>query len=545
MQYKIIAICLWLIGGCTLVFGQTTVLSSINPISEGGFSPTSAMATMNTKDLFKIKGYPQGDIVLKSSLVGSEDIKLEVFAYDATKSNGLGVMIYGRGKNASGIYSWDSPYYHSFSWYKIKSTDIKNIILANNQNLSLYYVNPNDCYIEIDGGFECIYKLKNPLNIVIRVTLTNVSVDKLDKVIVPSAGEFNVAYFKLQDTKRLFFNPNQSPNYVSYSSHRGDKRKYPENTLEAVQAALDMNVDMLEIDVARTKDGVILGIHSNDLGHYATGTGKLSDKMYETEVKDKIFPIDRLGRPWDGTNGTQKINLPKLQDVLALCKGKVMVHVDKADAYIKEVLKLSDALGIPSADLIFKGRYTPDEFYNLYKDKNVLNRINYLPIFFADGLDGWDNTLNNGVWNYIWGFIPDGLQHWATELGLGSSPTWDKIFDKYLNDTRINATIKGFELQWFTEFKPNDLALRDAVTYVKSKNKNALASPMWPEDFTGWWNPRDKVYRRFSTYTDYRGNWDFWFDGANFTTKPFPNIVIEDNTLRMVDYLQARGLRTK
>lgn len=201
MQYKITTICLWLIGWYAIAYGQTTVLSSVNPKNGDGLYSTSTMVTLNTHELFAIGGYPQGDIVLKQAqaLVGNEDIKLEVYAYDATKADGLGIMIYGRGKNKDGIYSWDTHYYHSsWSWRKIKSTDIKNIILANDGDASLYYIaNSNtDCYIDLDLRFRCLYTKKDPLSIVIRITLKDVSADKLDKVIVPVAGEFNVAYFQ-------------------------------------------------------------------------------------------------------------------------------------------------------------------------------------------------------------------------------------------------------------------------------------------------------------------------------------------------------------
>ena len=40
-------------------------------------------------------------------------------------------------------------------------------------------------------------------------------------------------------------------------AHRADWRNFPENSLEAIQSSIDMGVDMLEIDVQRTKDGVL------------------------------------------------------------------------------------------------------------------------------------------------------------------------------------------------------------------------------------------------------------------------------------------------
>ena len=47
-------------------------------------------------------------------------------------------------------------------------------------------------------------------------------------------------------------------------AHRADWRNYPENSLEAINSAIEMGVDMLEIDVQRTKDGVLILMHSQD-----------------------------------------------------------------------------------------------------------------------------------------------------------------------------------------------------------------------------------------------------------------------------------------
>ena len=48
-------------------------------------------------------------------------------------------------------------------------------------------------------------------------------------------------------------------------AHRADWRNFPENSLEAIQSAIDMGVDMLEIDVQRTQAGVLILMHDHDL----------------------------------------------------------------------------------------------------------------------------------------------------------------------------------------------------------------------------------------------------------------------------------------
>lgn len=47
----------------------------------------------------------------------------------------------------------------------------------------------------------------------------------------------------------------QSNKSIYVAAHRGWRDKYPENTIEAFQAALDIGVDQIETDVRITKDG--------------------------------------------------------------------------------------------------------------------------------------------------------------------------------------------------------------------------------------------------------------------------------------------------
>ena len=49
---------------------------------------------------------------------------------------------------------------------------------------------------------------------------------------------------------------NCDSNSVIVVAHRGDWRNFPENSLEAIDNAIKMGVDIVELDVKRTKDNV-------------------------------------------------------------------------------------------------------------------------------------------------------------------------------------------------------------------------------------------------------------------------------------------------
>ena len=50
-------------------------------------------------------------------------------------------------------------------------------------------------------------------------------------------------------------------------AHRGASAYAPENTLEAIELALRMGADGIELDVHRTRDGKLVVIHDLSLIH--------------------------------------------------------------------------------------------------------------------------------------------------------------------------------------------------------------------------------------------------------------------------------------
>ena len=66
--------------------------------------------------------------------------------------------------------------------------------------------------------------------------------------------------------------------------HRGARGLLDENTLESLKLAEGLGVDMLEFDVQRTKDGVLVIMHDETVDRTTTGTGRI-DQMTLAEFK--------------------------------------------------------------------------------------------------------------------------------------------------------------------------------------------------------------------------------------------------------------------
>ena len=68
------------------------------------------------------------------------------------------------------------------------------------------------------------------------------------------------------------------PDKVYVAAHRGWYNKYPENTMPAFRAVVELGVDQVETDVRISADGELVLIHDATLERTTNGTGKVIDK---------------------------------------------------------------------------------------------------------------------------------------------------------------------------------------------------------------------------------------------------------------------------
>ena len=64
-------------------------------------------------------------------------------------------------------------------------------------------------------------------------------------------------------------------------AHRGYSSEFPENTLAAFKGAYNLGVDYIEMDIQRTKDGVLVMFHDTDLVRTTGAPGIVSDYTYQ------------------------------------------------------------------------------------------------------------------------------------------------------------------------------------------------------------------------------------------------------------------------
>ncbi|CAM4454251.1 glycerophosphodiester phosphodiesterase [Paenibacillus phoenicis] len=128
---------------------------------------------------------------------------------------------------------------------------------------------------------------------------------------------------------------------VQIAVHRGDTSNAPENSLPALISAIDKGLQVVELDVQLTKDGVAVLNHDSDLRRM-TGLRKRIADMSFNEVQQLSIGIDANGYP---------IHIPSLSSVLAEAQGRIKLLLDlkpngsPSEALAEEVVRLIKEAG--------------------------------------------------------------------------------------------------------------------------------------------------------------------------------------------------------
>jgi glycerophosphoryl diester phosphodiesterase len=123
---------------------------------------------------------------------------------------------------------------------------------------------------------------------------------------------------------------------VLVASHRGDWRNYADNSIEGIESCICMGVDIVEIDVSKTKDGQLILMHDRTIDRTTNGKGLVSDFTLE-EIR-QFHLKNGLGR-------VTQFNIPTLEEAMLVAKDKITVNVDKGDEYFDEVYQILEKTG--------------------------------------------------------------------------------------------------------------------------------------------------------------------------------------------------------
>ena len=102
--------------------------------------------------------------------------------------------------------------------------------------------------------------------------------------------------------------------------HRGAPSRAPENTLASFQAALDIGVDAIELDVHLTRDGHLVVIHDQNLARTTNGKG-----LVHEHTLAELKTLD-AGSWFNASFAGERI--PTFEEVIALIGRRVPLQVE-------------------------------------------------------------------------------------------------------------------------------------------------------------------------------------------------------------------------
>ena len=103
-------------------------------------------------------------------------------------------------------------------------------------------------------------------------------------------------------------------------AHRGGARIANENTLSSFQQAIEMGVDMVELDVHMTKDNYVVICHDMTIDRTTNGTGKIENMTLEQFKQAAV--VDHVSKL------PTSESMPTLREALELMKGRTKILLE-------------------------------------------------------------------------------------------------------------------------------------------------------------------------------------------------------------------------
>lgn len=129
-----------------------------------------------------------------------------------------------------------------------------------------------------------------------------------------------------------------SSEYIEVVVHRGANSLAPENTLPSARAALKYGAEWIELDVRKSKDGVLYNLHDETLDRTTDGHGPI-----HLVTSSEIERLD--AGSWFGP-AFRGLKVPRIETMLDSLKGKANVFFDvKKGTPVADLVKLVRAKG--------------------------------------------------------------------------------------------------------------------------------------------------------------------------------------------------------
>ena len=273
---------------------------------------------------------------------------------------------------------------------------------------------------------------------------------------------------------------NPSKDKVLAVAHRGDWRNAPENSVDAIKRALEMGIDIVEIDVRKTKDNQLIVIHDKWIDRTTTGKGKISELLFDS-IQKKVLR--------NGAGMPTKHKVPTLREVMSFVKDKpLLLNLDKAWANLPESYAILKETGTIN-QAIFKG----NDPLHIMREKHgkLMDSIHYMPMVWPINYNIYGETAE----------APD---------------TYAKGFIENYNPI-------AFEVIYDKENSP----VIDAIALMEKENITVWVNTLWDELCAGHTDEK--------SIENPEAHW-------GWVIKHGANVIQTDRPKELIAYLKEKGL---
>lgn len=159
--------------------------------------------------------------------------------------------------------------------------------------------------------------------------------------------------------------PEYADGAILVAAHRATHDSAPENSLTAIRHSIRDKIDIVEIDVKRTKDNQLILMHDRTVDRTTTGSGEV-EEMYWEELKELYLLHDGI---------PTKERIPTFREALLLGKGKVVFDLDLKTEKIDLVMQVVEETGSAGNVVFFDSDWSVlEQVQAAYPDWHLMPR---------------------------------------------------------------------------------------------------------------------------------------------------------------------------
>lgn len=186
-----------------------------------------------------------------------------------------------------------------------------------------------------------------------------------------SADDEPRAVSRMEVLKELF--ERNASRHVVVVAHRACwAQGAPENSIPAIKACIAAGMDMIEIDVALTRDNVPVLMHDDTIDRTTNGSGRIA------AISLQELSLLRLKSRGGGDNDVlTEVAAPTLEQALEAARGAILINLDIKSEAFEEAFEVVERLGMEDQILMKMAAHPNDE---ALASASFLGRTMFMPM---------------------------------------------------------------------------------------------------------------------------------------------------------------------